>query len=150
MPVAHLPHALQGLVHRRRRVALDHRDEVGTDLADGLLDRLEREHLTPGDLADVDLGAAPLRDLAQQVAEAAEHGDEDAVAGVDEGDERRLDARAAGAVDEDRRLVASAEHLAGRAPGSRSCSRHRRVVLADELRGHGPQDAGSTVIGRAP
>ena len=32
------PELLQGLVHRRRRVALDHRDEVGTDLADGLLE----------------------------------------------------------------------------------------------------------------
>ena len=67
--------------------------------------------------------AAALRDLGEQVAEAAEDRHQHLVAGRDQRHENGLDAGARGAVDHQRPLVRGAEDRARSAPWCRSCRR---------------------------
>ena len=108
------------------------------------------EHLPPRHLDRVHLGERALGDLGEQVAEPPEDRHEHAVARADERDDRRLDARARRC----RRRAASPRcgcpRPRGRAPASRSCRGHGRVVLADERRRHRAQHPRVRVDGPGP
>ena len=119
---ADLAEVVQRLAHRGRRVALHDREQLRPHPSYGVLDLLGREHLAPRHLDGVHLGAAALGDLGEQVPEPAEDRHQHPVAGLEQRHQRRLDAGARGAVDEQRLLVGRCGRPRGRAPSSRSWS----------------------------
>jgi hypothetical protein len=139
VPAADLADRVQRLAHSGGGVALHQRDQRGPHADDGLLDRLGREHLAPRDLDRVHLGTAAGGDLLQQVPETAEDRHQHAVAGLQQRHQRRLDAGAGGAVDEEGLRVLRAEDGAVQLHRLVHGGGHERVELADQLRGHGPQ-----------
>ena len=96
--------------------------------------------------------SAPQRagDLAQQVAEAAEHRHQHAVAGLDQRDQDRLDAGARRAVDQERPAVAGLEQPAQQRHGLVHVAGELRVELPEQRHRHRAGTRGSTLIGPGP
>ena len=138
---ADLADVVEGLIHRRRSVALHEGEERRPHPDDRLFDDRRREHLPPVGLDRVHLGERAFGDLGEQVPEPAEHRHEHAVARAHERDDRRFDARTARAVDQHRRLVAGVPDAPVELLRLSHRGGHERVVLADERGRHRPQHA---------
>ena len=79
-----------------RGLAVDDRDQLGPPGPERALDGVGVDQPPPFAAHRDHFGAAPLRDLDQQQAEATELGDDHPVAGLDQRGERRLEAGSAG------------------------------------------------------
>jgi len=86
------------LRHRGRGVAMHHREDARLVLLDRVLDLVRREHRAPFASDGGDVAAAALRDLGEQMAEAAEDRHQHLVARRNQRHEDGLDADTRGAV----------------------------------------------------
>ena len=133
---------LERLEHARRGLAVNDGDHpCGTSL-ERLRDRLRLDHAPPLGANRHHSGAAALGDLDHQEAEAAALRDDHAVPGLEQGDHRRLEPRAARAGHGKGALVV---RLEDGAQELHDLVHHRGelgIELAEEGRGHGAQHAG--------
>ena len=88
------------------------------------------------------LAARAFGDLAQEMAEATEHGDQHPVARRDQRDQNRLDSGPRGAVDQERPAIGGLEQPPQERHGFVHVGGEGRVELAQQRHGHGAQHAG--------
>ena len=133
---------LERLEHARRGLAVNDGDHpCGTDL-ERLRNRLRLDHAPPLGANRHHGGAAALGDLDHQEAEAAALRDDHAVPGLEQGDNRRLEPRAARAGHGKGALVV---RLEDGAQELHDLVHHRGelgIELAEKGRGHGAEHAG--------
>jgi hypothetical protein len=130
------PMSASGWGHGRGGVALHRRDQLRAVGLDGRLDRLRREDVAPLRLDRHHFGAATLRDLDQEMPEAAEDRHQDLVTGGQERDQHRLDPRARRAVDQEGPPVLGLEDLPVEDHDLVHVLGELRVELPQELRRH--------------
>ena len=117
-------------------------DDFGAEFLDRVLDRLGREHRAPFRLDGSHLAARAFGDLAQEMAEATEHGDQHPVARRDQRDQDRLDPGPRGAVDQERPVIGGLKQPPQERHGFVHVGGEGRVELAQQRHGHGAQHAG--------
>ena len=147
---ADFPDLVERLRHGGGCIPLDAGDQLRAMLADCGADRIRLEHPAPVGLDGDHVGADPLRNLFQEMAETPKHRDQHAVAGREDRGQAGLDAGARRAVDQKRPMVARAEN----APVERHDIVHVGgefgVELAEHGGRHGAQDARIDVDGARP
>ena len=132
---------LEWLEHAGRRLPVDERNDLGGPSRERRGDRVRLDDPPPLAAHGDDLGTAPLGDLDHQEPEAAALGHDDPIAGLDQRDDRGLQAGAPRARHRERALVRGLEREARELDDLAHDRRELRVELAEERRRHRAQHA---------